>query len=270
MEGGNPGHPGRQAGPYQVFILLLSVVAICMMPAERAVRDEGARQILRAADLLVSIVFLLDFVVCLVKSRRKWRYLYTWGWIDLLSSIPTIALLALGDVFPLLKLTRVVRALRIFRLLRGVRATRVLAGFILDRRGESAFLTAALVSILLVVWASITVLHVEDGGRGNITTAGDAVWWAVATITTVGYGDHTPVTTEGRAIGALLMISGVGFVGVFAAFLASVFLRPDERKKQSELDELRRDIAAIRRRLEMGATPEPAATAPDPAVPTSP
>jgi voltage-gated potassium channel len=64
------------------------------------------------------------------------------------------------------------------------------------------------------------------------------IWWAMATITTVGYGDRYPVTTEGRFIGALLMLVGVGLFGTLAGFIASWFLQPSAGRQNSEIREL--------------------------------
>jgi voltage-gated potassium channel len=126
----------------------------------------------------------------------------------------------------------------------------LLAGFLLDRRAESTFLAAALVSLLLVVFASVAILQFEHVDGANISSAQDAIWWSVVTITTVGYGDRYPITAEGRAIAAVLMTAGVGLFGTFSGFVASWFLAPANRKRQSELHALREEIVSIRQLLE--------------------
>ena len=74
------------------------------------------------------------------------------------------------------------------------------------------------------MFCSIAVLHFETDPESNIRTAEDALWWAFATITTVGYGDCYPVTWEGRLIATILMCAGVGLFGTFSAFLAAWFI----------------------------------------------
>jgi voltage-gated potassium channel len=77
---------------------------------------------------------------------------------------------------------------------------------------------------LLIIFSSIAILQVEKDPASNIKSAEDAIWWAYVTITTVGYGDKYPVTTEGRVIAAVLMTAGVGLFGTFTAYVASWFV----------------------------------------------
>jgi voltage-gated potassium channel len=84
----------------------------------------------------------------------------------------------------------------------------------------------------------------------NIVTAGDAMWWSVVTLTTVGYGDRFPVTAEGRIVATLMMTAGVGLFGAFSGFVASWFLRPAEHEQDDALREVRLELAAIRALLE--------------------
>ena len=85
-----------------------------------------------------------------------------------------------------------------------------------------------MIAVLLVIFSAIAILQVEDDPNSNIKTAEDAIWWAYVTITTVGYGDKFPVTTEGRIIAAILMTAGVGMFGTFTAFVASWFVKDNK------------------------------------------
>jgi voltage-gated potassium channel len=82
----------------------------------------------------------------------------------------------------------------------------------------------ALISFLMVIFSSIAILQFEKDINSNIKTAEDAIWWSYVTITTVGYGDKFPITTEGRIIGAVLMTMGVGIFGTFTALVSSWFI----------------------------------------------
>lgn len=227
---------------YQLFMLALCIYALLALAVERFVPlSEDIRQLIEYADFGVCFLFFIDFLVSLATAPNRWRYFLTWGWVDLLSSIPTAGALRVG---------RAVRVMRIFRVLRGVRATKLIASFVLDRRAEGAFLAAALVTFLLLLFTSASVLHFETLPESNIKGPEDALWWAFATVTTVGYGDRFPVSSEGRLVGALLMTAGVGLFGTFSGFVASWFLAPSRRQRESDLAALRRELAEVRTMVE--------------------
>jgi voltage-gated potassium channel len=86
---------------------------------------------------------------------------------------------------------------------------------------------------LLVIFSALAILQVETDPNSNIKTAEDAIWWSYVTVTTVGYGDKFPVTTEGRIIASVLMTAGVGLFGTFTAFVSSWFLA-EKKEEESE------------------------------------
>jgi len=145
---------------------------------------------------------------------------------------------------------RLARIVRIFRVLRGLRAAKVLTGLVLRHRAENSFLAASLMAILLIIFCSTAILHFETAPDSNIKTAEDAIWWSFATITTVGYGDRFPVTSEGRFVAALLMCAGVGLFSTFSGLLAAWFLAPEAKEDDSEIAALRREVAALRETIE--------------------
>lgn len=233
----------RQEAPYLVFMLALSIYAVVAMALSTFVElPRDTRTVLEYADIAVCILFLVDFLVTLARSQDRWRYLATWGWLDLLSSIPAIDALRWG---------RAARVLRILRVLRGIKATKILTEFLLYRRAQSTFLAALLISILLVVLAASSILQFETFSEANIRTPEDAVWWAVVTITTVGYGDKFPLSTEGRLIAALLMTAGVGLFGTFSGFIAAWFLdAPRDRSTELQaIERLEKEFRTLREQL---------------------
>ncbi len=204
------------ARPYDLFMVGLSVYVLLALLADVLLPlPAPTRVILEYADTGICFIFLADFLVNLVRAPDRLAYL-KWGWIDLVSSIPAVDALRWG---------RAVRLVRILRVLRAVRSVRRLGAFIMERRAEATFLTAALLSILMVVFSSVVILELEGASpRANIATPQDAIWWAYSTITAVGYGDLYPVTSGGRVIAASLMTLGVALFGTWTGFLASWFL----------------------------------------------
>lgn len=215
---------------YQLFMLFLcgyavisvAVVTLATLPIEM-------EQFLRYVDWAVCVLFLVDFFRSLIRAKDRWRYFYTWGWIDLLSSIPMI------DAF---RIGRLARVLRIIRVLRAMRAAKVLVAYFVKHRVNSALYSILIVSFSMIVLSALAILNFELGAEGaNIRSAEDALWWAITTITTVGYGDRFPVTSEGRLIAAVLMTTGVGLFGTLSGTVAAWFVTPD-RKNAGEPDDI--------------------------------
>lgn len=231
------------AHPYELFILVLCFLALGNLAVDTMIRIEPeTRSILGYFDLVICALFFVDFLVNLARAPDRWRYLVTWGWIDLLSSIPMVAPLRWG---------RVARVFRIFRVLRAVRASRILASFVLKHRGEGTFLAVSLLTLILLVVSSISILQFEGRAQGsNIVDAEDAMWWAFVTMTTVGYGDFYPVTNGGRLVASILMMAGVGLFGTFTAFVASWFSGAAHASRDREIELVRADLAALREAVE--------------------
>lgn len=225
-------------GPYEFFMLCLCVWALLSLATSTFLKiSDSTATILTYADYGVCGLFLLDFLRSLFRAHNKLAYLATWGWIDLLSSIPSVGTLRWG---------RAARVLRILRVMRGLRSARAIAQFLAGKRGESAFLASILLTFLVVVCASIAVLQFEPVAGGNIRTPQDAMWWAVSTITTVGYGDTYPITPEGRLVAVGLMFAGVSLFGTLAGLLASQFLSPVPKQQDVDLAEIRGLLRALR------------------------
>lgn len=226
----------EKISPYQMFMLVLCVYVLGVLIVELVVPLEpGTISILMIIDSAICIIFLGDFFVRLITAESKLGYL-KWGWIDLVSSIP---------MFDYARWGRFARVMRIVRLLRGVRSAKWLTHMALKKRAESVFLSAMMLTIITLAFGAIAILNCErDVPGSNIKNASDAIWWAFVTVTTVGYGDHFPVSQEGRFIAAILMLVGVGLFGTFSGFVASWFLA-DQEKSEEVITKLRCQVAAL-------------------------
>ena len=206
---------------FQVVIVVLSMyVLVSLIISTFFNLSTEIKQLLDYVDNLICIIFLIDFCIRFFKADNKLKFM-KWGWIDLISSIPTLDMFRAG---------RLLRLVRILRILRAFRSTKVLLKFVFKKKAHGAFTTASIFAVLILIFSSIAILQVETTENGNIKSAEDALWWAFTTITTVGYGDKFPVTTEGRIIGVILMTAGVGLFGVFTGFIASWFVEEHKRE----------------------------------------
>jgi len=208
-----------------VFVLSIYILIALFIDTVFKLPTEISR-LLFYTDNAICIIFFYDFCVHFYKADNKWVYM-KWGWIDLISCIPTIEYLRPG---------RAIRLIRVLRIMRAFRSTKHLIHHIYRNKAQGALTTVSIIAILLVIFSSIAILQVEKDPNSNIKTAEDAIWWAYVTITTVGYGDKYPVTTEGRIIASVLMTAGVGLFGTFTAYISSLFVTDRRNKERTEKD----------------------------------
>jgi voltage-gated potassium channel len=232
----------RRDSIYQLFIValtlfsLLIAAAYYLLPLTRV-----TKQALLWIDVPISIIFLVDSIVSLRRAPDRLAYL-KWGWLDFLGSVPL--------VLPL-RIARLARLIRAWRILHLRRLHQV--GEDLDQnRAESAALITVLLAIVVLTTATVAVLEFEsEAPQANIDSVGDAFWWAIVTLATVGYGDYFPVTTWGRIAAIALMTVGVGIFGVLASFLANLFLPSGPHEApEPDLEEIKTELAALNKRLD--------------------
>ena len=202
---------------YEIFIGLLSVLSLVNIVLLTLLRDEGLQTVVYAIDWLLSIVFLIDFLVRLARAPSRLGYVFRqFGWADLLASLP----------FPQVKILRIFRLIRVMRLLRRYGPGNIVRSLLRDRAG-SALLSLLFIAVLVLEFGSLAVLYFEKSTpEANITTASDALWYVIVTMSTVGYGDQFPVSNAGREIGTFIIVVGVGIFGTLSGYLANLFLAP--------------------------------------------
>ena len=181
--------------------------------------DQDLRSFLGVVSWTVYAAFIVDLAIRLALAEQRGAYALR-HWYD-------VALVAA----PLL------RPLRLLRLLALVRVLERSAGSTLAGRA------AVYVGGGVVAAVGLGALAVLDAERGaadaNITSFGDALWWASTTVTTVGYGDHFPVTTEGRLVAVVLMFVGIGLVGTITASAAAWLVsRTEAARREPRSDEI--------------------------------
>lgn len=181
--------------------------------------------VLRAITWATWALFALDYLVRLTLSTQRGLFVRR----NLLDLIVV--------VLPLL------RPLRLLRLVTLLTVMNRHAGSSL--RGKVVTYAVGGTAVIVFV-AALAGLDAERGADdANITNFGDAVWWAMATITTVGYGDHFPVTTTGRAVAAGLMVAGVALLGTITAAFASWLVERVSERAEVEQAATRRDVEAL-------------------------
>jgi len=200
---------------FDVLLLATIVlsVAVVILESVKSVRDDY-RMLLLQAEWAFTILFTVEYALRLISVRRPLRYATSFfGVIDLLAIIPTYATLFLPGVQYLLAI-RILRLLRVFRILK-------LAEFVSEAEVITGALKASVKKIsvfLLGVFALVTIIgsimYVIEGEAHGFTDIPTSIYWAIVTLTTVGYGDLSPQTPLGKAFASLVMIMGYAIIAV--------------------------------------------------------
>jgi voltage-gated potassium channel len=220
---------------FEVPVLVAALLVVPVIFIEGQATSATWLTVAAIANWLIWAAFTVEYVVVVSLNDRKWAYTKK-AWLDVF---------IIGVSFPLLP--GVLAATRLLRLVRLVRVLRLLRMAAVITRGGAAaraiFRKRGLGYVVL-----LTVLMAMGVGGVFAILEGadllDGLWWAIVTVTTVGYGDMFPVTPAGRFAAALLMLLGIGFVGFITASIAAHFVETGESA------ELTTDIARVHDRLD--------------------
>lgn len=208
------GKRSRSIG-YEMFIAAVSLLSILNLVLRYAVKDEALSTVLLAMNAILSVILFIDFLNRFFTAESKSDYfLRQFGWADLLASLP----------LEQLKILRIFRLMRVYRVMREYGGRTIWHSLVKDRAGSALYLLL-LVAVLVLEFGSLEMLRLESTSPdANITTASDALWYIIVTMSTVGYGDQYPVTNAGRVLGSLIIVLGVGIFGTLTGFLANFFV----------------------------------------------
>lgn len=208
----------RGAVARDLVMVALALVSIAILLYDEFRHPTGDQRLaLVIIDLAIVIVFVAEFLIRLRSAPSKKGFLKR-AWYE----IPGMAPMALGELGFL-------RFFRLFRIVamsaRLFRANRVAQSFL----GRSHLTTILGVAFLLLFGGAYAeYLFERDSPTGHFPNFGEALWWAVVTTTTVGYGDKFPVTLGGRLIASVLMFTGIGLIGTLAASFSNALIKPKE------------------------------------------
>ncbi|OSC41888.1 potassium channel family protein [Mycobacterium decipiens] len=219
-------------------LAMVAVAFLVMYSVEVLYQPQGDEaRILWAATWITWSLFVVDYVVRLILAPNRWHWFVRHLFDLLIVALPLM------------------RPLRLLRLVVLVGALQKAVGNAV--RGRILIYTISGVSLLIYV-TSLAILDQErDQPGANITSFGKAVWWAITTVTTVGYGDLYPITFTGRVIAVLLMIGGISLIGVVTASLASWIVQrvaetdsANRAATAAQIDELRTEVRTLAEQLQ--------------------
>ncbi len=222
-------------------MLALALLVVPVVLVEEAAGRGALRDAATAVNWVIWAGFLVEMIVVLAVADAR-RAALRAHWLDV--GIVLLTLPALPGALSTLRVARFVRLLRLVRLgMLGSRALR--AESVLSSRHGFRYLALATGILVVVAGSAISVV---DAGEFKSVWLG--VWWAIVTVTTVGYGDYVPHTVAGRIVAVGLMLLGIGFVALLTATIASSFVAADAGRGDASSDSVQAEILEALRRLE--------------------
>lgn len=206
---------------YEVFIFFLILLYLTVIIVGYSGSEVLSRQEIKWLDYSLIVYFFIEYIVRLYLAPKKWVFVKR-NIFDLIALIPFDAF------FKIARLMRLIRLIRIMKFSKTIRG--------IFNSGGLSYVVAF--TVLVMSWGSISVYVLEKGSNPSINSFSDSIWWSIVTVTTVGYGDISPVTEGGRIIAGILMLVGIGLIGSITGSMAIYFadLHNAGKPKEEKLD----------------------------------
>ena len=240
---------GKRGDKYSVAYDILMLIAIIVSIIPLMFAEEYP--IFRIIEIVTVTLFIIDYILRWITAdlrlgKKGLSYLiypFTfWAIVDLLSILPGLSLLSKG--FKIFRITRLLKVLRLFKVFRYTDKIRVLGRVI--RKEKSVLLTVLGIAVFYVFLTALIMFNAEphvnpDSGATTFDDFFDALYWATVTLTTVGYGDLTPVTDIGRFVSMLSSLFGVAVIALPSGVITASYLEELRNMKDEKEDKKRED-----------------------------
>lgn len=222
---------GKRFDMALLVLILLSIISVFLesVPSFRASYGKWVH----AAEWCFTVLFTIEYLMRIYSYPKPWRYILSfYGIIDLIAFLPTyLSLLFVGAQY--LMVVRAFRLLRVFRILK-------LTRFMYEGRILGSALKASLYKIVVFLTSVVTLvvvigtlMYIIEGDKSGFTSIPVSIYWAIVTITTVGYGDISPQSPLGQFLASILMVIGYGIIAVPTGIVSVEMAKATEAAKQN-------------------------------------
>ncbi len=231
---------------FDITIILLILVNVCMVIADTYDLPANVKDVFYVAEVISVVIFTVEYLLRIWTADllypntniivAKIRYVFSFlALIDLLSILPFYLPMFFTIDLRVLRMLRIIRLLRVFKISRYTDALRTIGNVFKTKQHE--LLSSIFVVTILMIVASVLMFSVENEAQPDVfKNAFDALWWALATLTTVGYGDIYPVTVIGRILSAIIAILGIGLVAVPTGIISAGFVESFDKEDKNLSD----------------------------------
>lgn len=211
-----------------LFSLVITIILILQLTMDLSYKTE---KLLLAIDFIIWIIFVIDYVVRFYKSRNKKKFIKK-NLIELISIIPLYSIFRVFKTLKILKISRLTRLSELSQVLRVLAIMKRTNNNLSKFMKTNNFDRAIGIAMVIIFVGSVIMSYVEQ------ISIGDALWWSIVTVTTVGYGDISPQTAIGRIVASVLMIMGIGFIGSLTSTLSTYFIKKEEAEYRAKEEKI--------------------------------
>jgi voltage-gated potassium channel len=204
--------PAGKAFDVTLLIAIGLSVTVVMLESVKPIQAQYGT-LLRVLEWVFTILFTIEYIARLLAVRRPWHYAWSfYGIVDLLAILPSFISLFTSANYVMV--IRVLRLLRVFRVLKLAHFLEESDTLITALRASRRKILVFIFTVVAIVMVMGTLMYLIEGEENGYTSIPNSVYWAVVTLTTVGYGDITPRTWLGRLVASFIMIMGYGIIAV--------------------------------------------------------
>jgi len=200
---------------FDIFLLtaiLFSVLAVLLESVSSIEIKFG--NFFRIFELIITLLFTVEYILRLIAVKKPMKYVLSfYGIVDLLSILPTYISLFLGDIHYLL-IIRAIRLLRVFRIFKLARFLNEADHLWRALRASRPKIIVFLITVITIVLIMGSIMYLIEGAENGFTSIPRSIYWAIVTMTTVGYGDITPQTVPGQILASTIMVLGYGIIAI--------------------------------------------------------
>ena len=212
--------------------IIISVIGIVLISDVEIEEKYGT--ILTIAEWLFTLLFTIEYILRIYSAPNRKKYIFSFmGIVDLLAIIPTYMMFVYPPIIYLLDI-RVIRLIRIFRVLKLTNYVRGAYTMQIALRSSRPKIVVFLLSIFIVVILVGTLMYIIEGPENGFHNIAESIYWAIITLTTVGYGDIVPITVLGKILASFIMILGYAIIAVPTGIVSAEFSKNKRSKKQQE------------------------------------
>lgn len=226
--------PGGKAFDVILLWAILLSIAVVMLESVREINEKYGYY-LHILEIIFTIVFTIEYIARIFVVERPLKYIFSFlGIIDFLAIIPTyLSLFMVGTQYLLvIRTIRLLRVFRVFKLKRFIGEADTLAKALHSSRHKITVFFLSVTSLVVILG---TLMYLIEGEENGFTSIPMSIYWAIITLTTVGYGDITPLTVLGRVLASLIMIIGYSIIAVPTGIVTAEIRRVTRKIKSNRI-----------------------------------